>query len=135
MLWPYGLLAERISMKIKINRDYFMPKIKERFGGERRAYHDQSVDFADDVLEMCQEWMDEEPWNDDLELDTRREMRINLTRYIKKKVDFTDHTKSYFLPTFVWVYLAQAVIGWIVKQIIEYYWTDIRAELPKNKNS
>jgi len=121
-------------MKIQVNRDYFMPKVKERFGGSRRAYHDQSVDLADDVFNIAQEWFNSEPWNDDLELDTRREMRINLTRYIKDRIDFTDHTKSYFLPTFVWVYIAQQVIGWIVKQIIEHYWGDIRAELPKNKN-
>ena len=70
-------------MKIQVNRDYFMPKVKERFGGSRRAYHDQSVDLADDVFNIAQEWFNSEPWNDDLELDTRREMRINLTRYIK----------------------------------------------------
>ena len=119
-------------MSIKIDKSYFMPKVKERFGKEgRHAHTDEAVDLADDVFMYSQQWFDSAPWRDDSELDTKRELRIALRRYIKKNIDLGDHKKSYFLPTFIWVYIAQQVIGWIVKQIIEHYFSQIATDFPE----
>tara|TARA_R110000824_G_scaffold397870_1_gene601146 strand:+ start:273 stop:638 length:366 start_codon:yes stop_codon:yes gene_type:complete len=120
-------------MPIKLNRNFFMDDIKAKFGREGRNTHgDQAVDLSDDVFSVAQRWFDEEPWKSDPELDTKRELRISLRRYIKSNIDLSDHKKSYFLPTFIWVYIAQQVIGWIVKKIIEHYFGAISRDFPEN---
>ena len=118
-------------MPIKINRSLFMPSVKERFGDERMLYPTESVDFADDVLYNAQKWMDQEPWKNDPEMDTPRELKISLMRYVKNQIDFKDHKKSWFVPTWVWIMIAQKVLSWLIKEIIEYYFPEIRKEIPK----
>ena len=116
--------------EIKIDKNVYMPYIKENFGKESHGFGDESVDLAGHVGYYAQKWMDEAPWLADPELDTPRELRISLRRYIKNNIDLTDHKRSYFLPTFVWVYIAQQVIGWIVKKIIEHYFSQIAQDFP-----
>ena len=119
--------------KIEINRDVVMPKIKERFGKRGNAHPDQSVDLADHTLYFAQKWFDEQPWLSNPELDTPRELRISLMRYIKRNIDLRDHRRSYFVPSFVWVFIAQQVIGWVVKWLIDNYFDEIAKDFPEDK--
>ena len=120
--------------KITIDKNVYMPYIKEKYGKEGHAFPDESVDFAGHVGYFAQKWMDEAPWESDPELDTPRELRISLRRYIKRNIDLQDHRRSYFVPSFVWVFLAQQLIGWIVRLIIEHYFAQISEDFPKNKS-
>ena len=50
-----------------------------------------------------------------------RELQKDLKIYIKKQLVFDDPNKPYYLPAFIWVMIAQAVISFIVKYIIVNY--------------
>ena len=45
-----------------------------------------------------------------------------MTAYVLGRVDLNDRKKSFFVPTFVWAWIAQQVIGYLVKIIVNYYW-------------
>ena len=51
--------------------------------------------------------------------------RLDLTDYVLNSLK--PHTKGskFFLPTSVWVWIATQVITYVVKVLIEYYWSDI----------
>jgi|TARA_R110000772_G_scaffold103023_1_gene203955 hypothetical protein len=114
-------------MSIQINQQLFMPRLKEWCETRRQRYEDNSVDLGREVLEEAQGWFDLEPWKSGRteHFDTKRECRIELKRHIMKKVDLNDMSRSYFVPSFVWTWIAHQVITYIVKLIIDTYWEDI----------
>ena len=70
-----------------------------------------------DVIKMSIKWLEE---NDDGSK-SQRELKKDLKIYIKEQIKFNDPNKAYFLPAFIWVMIAQAVISFIVKYIINNY--------------
>ena len=118
-------------MSIQINEDFFLPKIKEFAQKNKPVYQDNSVDLGRTVLSVAQGWFDDQPWTRSKKeyYDTQRECRIELKRYILNNIDLRDERKSFFVPTFVWIWIAQTIITYIVKMIIEHYWTDLSAEI------
>ena len=70
-----------------------------------------------DVIKMSTNWLDE---NDD-GTKSQRELRKDLKIYLREQIVFDDPNKAYFLPAFIWVMLAQAVISFIVKYIVNNY--------------
>ena len=42
--------------------------------------------------------------------------------YTLDNINLRDKNKSYFVPTFIWVWLAQKLIWYIIAMIIESYW-------------
>jgi hypothetical protein len=118
-------------MSIQIDQSLFLPKIKRFASKNKPRFQDEQVDLAREVLEEAQSFMDDQPWKGQPEYnwDTQRECRIEMKRYILNKIDVSDDKKSYFVPTFVWVFVARLVINYIVKLIIEHYWSDLQKEI------
>ena len=119
-------------MDIKINKDFFMPQIKNYAVNNKPAYQDQCVDLADDVLDLAQAWFDLKPWEFGRikDYDTMRECRISMKRYVVSSIDFKDRSKAYnLIPSFVFKWVAGYLITYIVKIIIEYYWDDLLDEI------
>jgi hypothetical protein len=118
-------------MSIQIDQSLFLPKIKRFASKNKPRFQDEQVDLAREVLEEAQSFMDDQPWKGQPEYnwDTQRECRIEMKRYILNKIDLSDDKKSYFVPTFVWVFVARLVINYIVKLIIEHYWSDLQKEI------
>jgi hypothetical protein len=118
-------------MPIQIDESLFLPKIKEFAERNRPSYQDNSVDLGRDALVVAQGWFDEQPWKDgNLEhYNTQRECRIELKRYILSRMSLTDHDRSWFVPSFVWIFVARMVITYIVKLIIEHYWPQLSDEI------
>jgi len=116
-------------MTIQIDQSHFLPKIKSfsESSRKRSKFQDNIVDLGRDAMDVAQGWFDEEPWNDgDPEnYDTQRECRIELKRYIIKRLDLSDTNKSWFIPDIVWIWLAKEVITYLVKLLIEWYWGDL----------
>ena len=114
-------------MSIKIDQSKILPQLKIWAEGRRRTYEDNSVDLGRESLDLAQEWFDLEPWKlgKPEHFDTKRECRIELKRFIMSRIDLKDMSKSYFVPSFVWTWVAQQVITWVVKMLIDYYWEDI----------
>lgn len=114
-------------MSIQIDQSKILPQLKTWAEGRRRAYEDNSVDLGRETLDVAQEWFDLEPWVDGKpeHYDTKRECRIELKRFILARIDLKDETRSFFVPSFVWTWVAQQVITYIVKLIIDHYWEQI----------
>ena len=120
-------------MAIQIDQSLFLPQLKSYSTKSRRnsKFQDNIVDIGQNALEVAQGWFNEEPWvyGNTEDYDTQRECRVALKRYILKEVRPGDPEKSYFIPTIVWTFIAQQVISYIVKIIIEHYWPDLITEM------
>ncbi len=85
---------------------------------------DKLSGLAEEIVDIAEEWA--QNYTDYPEKKTKRELRRDLKAYIKERLDFKDENKSYFIPTFVWVFIAQQVISWLVKILIEKYLMRLR---------
>jgi len=115
-------------MRIKINRAKVKEKVKIKFGHPSRQYGDNAIDFSDDVIEHAQQYMDSNHWLTDPEIDSKREARIAMKRYISANIDLRDDRKSWFIPSFIWIWIAKQVIMFIVTVIIKHYWFQMAEE-------
>ena len=105
---------------IKLNKDDLMKEVEERYDGA--THDDETYALADEAIDLAEEWLNE---NEDRVGDmTRRKIRMEVRKYIKERMDFSNTDKAYFVPTFIWVWAAQQIITWLVRIIIERYLSD-----------
>lgn len=71
-----------------------------------------------DCMVVAEEWLDQ---TKNTGRKTKRELRKDLKAHICEKIDLKDDTKSYHHASFVWIFIAQMVISFIVRWIIEKY--------------
>lgn len=120
-------------MTIQIDKSHFLPQLKTYSTSSRRntRFQDNIVGCGRDAMDIAQGWFDAEPWKhgDPADFDTQRECRVHLKRYISREMKSSQTEKSYFLPHIVWSFIAQQVITWIVKLLIEWYWPDLCKEM------
>jgi hypothetical protein len=116
---------------IQINRSLFLPQIKERSAGKFSQYEDNCVDLGSETLDLAQEWFDAAPWQSGAreDYDTQRECRIALKRYVMSRISFKDVDKSWFVPDFIFIWIAQKLISYVIKLIIEHYWGDMMKDM------
>ena len=86
---------------------------------ESRGNTKEIVLLADEVIDLAEEWANN--YTGYPEKKTKKELRRELKSYIRERINLRDKDKAYFIPTFVWVFLAQQVISWLVKILIEKY--------------
>lgn len=109
-------------MAIKIDREMFKERVHHRF--IRRMHGDIATgDLADVIYDLAQEWLDKEEWTTNPELDTSKECRIEMKRYITSKLDF-DADKSWCIADNSWKWIAQNVVLYIVRLIIDHHFAD-----------
>jgi hypothetical protein len=89
------------------------------------------------TLQYAQEWLDlqaelgvrEDRGDSQRTLpNTQRQARKQMADYVKDKIDLSNKKSSFFVPSFVWKFLAGKVIAYVVKLIIEHYWPDLVKE-------
>lgn len=81
------------------------------------AFSTEVSTLSRDVIKLSMEWLE----RNDSGNKSRRELRKDLKIYLKKQLVFDDPNKPYYFPAFIWVMIAQAVISFIVKYIINNY--------------
>ena len=110
-------------MALQIDRSIILPKIERKVKGRRiySSYQDQVSSLADETITLCQEWIDTEQYAGK-QIDTRDGCRRSMYKYTLDNINLRDKNKSYFVPTFIWVWLAQKLIWYIIAMIIESYW-------------
>jgi hypothetical protein len=116
-------------MGIQIDKDYFLPQIRKSYSSGR--FVDSGDKLSSQVLDVAQGWFDDPPFSRDITINSQKECRINLKYYILQEINLRDKNNSFFLPTFIWVWVAQKIISYIVKLLIEYYWRKEGASLYK----
>ena len=110
-------------MAIQIDRSLLLPKIEERTK-KRKFYsdhQDQTSSLTDETINICQQWMDDKVYSGK-DISTRRDCRTDMYAYALDNIDLRSRDKSYFIPTFIWTWLAQKLIWYIIGLIIENYW-------------
>ena len=110
-------------MALQIDRSLLLPKIEERTK-KRRFYSDhqeQTNSLADETINICQQWIDDKVYSGK-DISTRRDCRTDMYAYALDNIDLRSRDKSYFIPTFIWTWLAQKLIWYIIGLILENYW-------------
>jgi hypothetical protein len=147
MLWskklcfPYGeslltLIKETqfpMSSKIQIDTSLFLPKI-DNYTDRRQVFGRQQREVSRLTIQYAQEWLD---WMASIKPshplvteipDTQRKARRMMAHYVKAKLKLQDRHKGYFVPSFIWQWIAGKVIAYVIKLIIEHYWPDLIEE-------
>ena len=121
-----------MSSEITIDTSLFLPKI-DNYTARRQASQPQQRTVSRLALQYAQEWLD-------IQADlvqtkeskhapqTQRQARRSMADHIKSRIDLADTKTSFFVPAFVWKFLASKVIAYVVKLIIEHYWPDLVKE-------
>ena len=121
-----------MSSKITIDTPFFLPKI-DNYTARRQANQRQQREVSRLTLQYAQEWLDLQAKlaQDDSQRtlpSTQRQARKQMATYVKEKIDLSNRKSSFFVPSFVWKFLAGKVIAYVVKLIIEHYWPDLVEE-------
>jgi hypothetical protein len=74
--------------------------------------------LARECMGLSEQWLNSVQYTGKV---TKREMRKDLKAYLHEKIDLHDTKSSYNFGSFIWVFIAQLVIGFIVRWIIDKY--------------
>ena len=91
----------------------------------RRLYRKQQRNLIDSICECAASWFaleTEQQWPDN-----QIEARILLKQYVMESLKPTTRGSSFFIPTSVWMWIAGQVVTYVVKVLIELYWSDIES--------
>lgn len=99
------------------DKENILKNVGYRFEGKQESPQAQSL--AAEVIDIAEEWA--QNYTGYPEKKSKKELRRELKRHVKEKIDLHDYKKSYWLPNIVWVFLAQQLINWLVKILIEKY--------------
>ena len=107
-------------MTIQIDSSLFLPQVKSKFSRRKQIKNIESL--SDEIIIQAQHYFDDAVWIKDETIKNKKDTRVSMTAYVLSRVDLNDRKKSFFVPTFVWAWIAQQVIGYLVKIIVNYYW-------------
>ena len=110
-------------MALQIDRSIILPKIERKVKGRRiySSYQKETSSLTDETITICQEWIDTKQYAEK-DIDARDDCRRSMYTYTLDNINLRDKNKSYFVPTFIWVWLAQKIVWYIIAMIIESYW-------------
>ena len=80
------------------------------------TYANEASILTREVIKISEEWLAQSKITPKT---TRREARKDLKIYVMSKINLNDYKKSYFLPSFIRVFIATQIISYIIKMIIE----------------
>ena len=105
---------------VKLNKEQILEEVEKKY--DDSAHDEQIYSLADEAIDLAQQWIDEN--EDKIPEMTHMKLRLAIRKHVRSNMNFTDTEKSYFVPSFVWAWLAQQVIMWIVRYIINNYIED-----------
>ena len=89
-----------------LSKNYLMAKVRV-YIGPRGLYRTQKVRLAEEIMAHAEDGVNGGCVTEEL-----------LAYHVKDAVDFSDF-KPKFLPSFVWIWIAQALANYIIKLIID----------------
>ena len=102
---------------MKLNKKRILGDAADHYRGTFNGH--KSYGLAEECVDLAQEWI--YTYEEDfpaLMAKSAREMRIDLKCYVESRVSYSEH-KAMFIPAFIWIAVAQAIISWIVSKIID----------------
>tara|TARA_R110002020_G_scaffold386620_1_gene597397 strand:+ start:225 stop:569 length:345 start_codon:yes stop_codon:yes gene_type:complete len=101
---------------MKLDKKKILGEAEDYFGSKR--YSDGTYSLTEECVDLGQVWLD--TYTNDygaLIRKSPKEMKKELKKYVKGKVKYSSHNAT-FIPTFIWMWIAQAIITWVVQKII-----------------
>jgi hypothetical protein len=102
---------------MKIDKKKILEDAKKYYGG--KIHSEQSYGLAEKCVDLGQVWVD--TYKQDygaLMRKSPKEMRKELNKYVGGRISYSEHNAT-FLPGFIWMWIAHAIITWIIKKIID----------------
>jgi len=81
-------------------------------------YASETNSLCSHCLKLSEEWFTIEQ---NLTNKSKRELRKDLKQYISMNTNLRDTNSSYFVPSFIWFFIAGQIISWLVRYIIDKY--------------
>jgi len=105
---------------MKLNTDLLLGDITVKYGN--KSYGSAKVALAYDCIFYAEEWFNNPQGYAALSGKSPRKIRKDLKRYVNKRVRLGRYKQKYgIIPSFLWWFVARAVINWIVNRIIDQY--------------
>ena len=99
---------------MKINRKQCYEDMEKRFRDPWGA--PERSNLLRECMNYAEEWYSEEQ---NYTGKSSKEQAKDLRAYIMDRIDLRDSKRSYFIPSFIWIFLASQLIQWFIKWIIE----------------
>ena len=80
------------------------------------TYSNEASILTREVIKLSEKWLKQSKITPKI---SRREARKDLKIYVMDNINLNGYKKSYFLPSFIWVFIATQIISYIIKMIIE----------------
>ena len=99
---------------MQLDKDKIIGEAKQYFGSKR--YSKESIRLSERCVDISQQWIDtyQNNYGALFNKDTHT-LKKELKNYIRPRIEYPK-----FIPSFVWWWIAQTVINWIIERIIEY---------------
>ena len=105
---------------MRLNPDLLLGEITTKYGGT--SYSSAKVSLAYDCIFIAQEWFDNPTGYPILDKASSKHLKKSLKKYVRDRVRLSRYRgKHGFIPSFIWWFIARAVISWIVDRIIKLY--------------
>ena len=105
---------------MRLNPDLLLGEITTKYGGT--SYSSAKVSLAYDCIFIAQEWSDNPTGYPILDKASSKHLKKSLKQYVRDRVRLSRYRgKHGFIPSFIWWFIARAVISWIVDRIIKLY--------------
>jgi len=103
---------------MKLDKKKILEGAEEYFGSKN--YGDGGYGLAEECVDLAQSWVDTH--SDDfgaLMRKSPKDIKKELRKYIRPRVSYSKHNAT-FIPTFIWIWIAQAVVSWVIGLILSY---------------
>ena len=106
-----------MELNMKLDKKKILGEAEDYFGSKR--YGDGTYSLSEECVDLGQVWLD--TYRKDygaLMRKSPKDMRKELKNYVKGRVEYSSQNAT-FIPTFIWMWIAQAIISWIIGKIID----------------
>tara|TARA_R110002020_G_scaffold460728_1_gene679358 strand:- start:252 stop:575 length:324 start_codon:yes stop_codon:yes gene_type:complete len=106
---------------MRLNRDLLLGDIAVKYAGS--SYSSAKVALAYDCIYIAEEWFNNPTGYPMTEGASKYRMKKDLKRYIKNHLNIDKHKRRNhgFIPSFLWWWIASAVVNWLVNRILSLY--------------
>ena len=105
---------------MRLNPDLLLGEITAKYGGS--THSSVKVSLAYDCIFIAQEWFDNPKGLPVVDGGSHKYLKKDLKRYVRNRICWRKYNKRHaFIPSFVWWFIARAVINWIINRIIDEY--------------
>lgn len=99
---------------MKINRKECYDAMEKRFRDPWASTEKSSL--LRECMNYAEEWYNDES---NYSGKSTKEQSKDLKSYIMGRIDLNDSKRAYFIPSFIWIFIATQLIQWFIKWIIE----------------